>query len=194
MSTNKNGNGGNGNDGKPARSKRITADQLNKAAEAAQEAAQAAAVAAEAVVVALESEDVEDEPQSSHAAFEAFMSKLQGIIGKAGNSVSVTEHARWIKIEGVKNGHKVYVAKGKNQVTRIESTLPPKLIPGATAAEKKNGRIASYIPATPLAVGAAIRQLVQYDEHIRPPTKSGEHAEDGGVGGSGGELRTPEYN
>jgi hypothetical protein len=209
---NGNGNGGNGNGGgregeQPliARGRRITADDLTRAASAAREAAAAASQAAEAVVVALESGDIDEslvgmeseregaasgqvqgggEEREGRVAFEEFMAQLSGILRKAGDAVDVTEHSRWVKIESRKNGHKVYVAKGKNQVNRIESTLPPELIPGATEPDRKNGRIASYIPAEPKAVTTAIRALVQLDEKLRPPQRGG--GQEGGGGGPGG--------
>lgn len=200
MAKAKSGNGNVGEEQQPAvsRGRRITADDLSKAAEAARAAASAASTAAEAVVVALESGDVDatltemeesvgaQERTASQAAFEEFMAELAGVLKKARDSVSVTEHARWVKIEGVKNGHKVYVSKGKNQVNRIESTLPPNLIPGATEPDRKNGRIASYIPADPKAVATAIRQLVQYDEKIPAPQRGP------GGGGAGGGGRRPQ--
>lgn len=195
---------GNGNDDKdltpPARGRRITADDLSKAAEAARSAAAAASDAAEAVVVALESgatmedtvvTDVDESGMSGQAgggskvAFEEFMAQLEGVIRKAGDNIDVTEHSRWVKIESRKNGHKVYISKGKNQVSRIESTLPPNLVPGSVEPDRKNGRIASYLPPDPKAVSVAIRQLVQSEDHIRPPQRGGVAAEAAGPGGGG---------
>ncbi len=211
---NGNGNGGRGDkDDMPviSRGRRITADDLTRAAEAAREAAQAASNAAEAVVVALESGDIDEslvgmereregtateQPQGrgggggegqGKVAFEEFMAQLSGILRKAGDAVDVTEHSRWVKIESRKNGHKVYVAKGKNQVNRIESTLPPELIPGATEPDRKNGRIASFIPADPKAVTVAIRALVQSEDQLRAPQRGGGGGgQEGGGGGRGG--------
>jgi hypothetical protein len=198
----------------PARGRRITADDLTKAAEAAREAAAAASNAAEAVVVALESGDVDESlvgmesedvgggggrqaqggqgggGGGTRAAFEEFMAQLNGVLRKAGDNLTVTEHARWVKIESKVNGHKIYVAKGKNQVNRIESTLPPELVPGAVDPDRKNGRIASYIPADPKAMATAIRALVQSEERIRPPLRGG-----GGGGAGGGQGgRQAEFN
>lgn len=95
--------------------------------------------------------------------------QLSSALRRAGNTVDVSENVAWIKIESRKNGHKVYIAKGKNSVNRVESTLPPNLVPGATEPDRKNGRISSYIPADPKLVGIAIRHLAQDEEHIRPP-------------------------
>lgn len=208
MANRKNDNGnGNGSDEvtppTPGRSRRITADDLSKAAEAAREAAAAASTAAEAVVVALESGEVEDtviqdvedqgrggQRSGGQVAFEEFMAQLEGVIRKAGDNVDVTEHSRWVKIESMKNGHKIYIAKGKNQVSRIESTLPPNLVPGAVEPDRKNGRIASYLPPDPKAVSVAIRQLVQSQEQIRAPQRGG--AAGGGQqtqGGGGGSAQ-----
>lgn len=214
MANRKNDNGnGNGSDEvtppTPGRSRRITADDLSKAAEAAREAAAAASTAAEAVVVALESGEVDDtviqdvddqgrggqgqrgqQQSGGQVAFEEFMAQLEGVIRKAGDNVDVTEHSRWVKIESMKNGHKIYIAKGKNQVSRIESTLPPNLVPGAVEPDRKNGRIASYLPPDPKAVSVAIRQLVQSQEQIRAPQRGGAAAGGGGgqqtQGGGGG--------
>lgn len=211
----------NGGEPVPTRGRRITADDLSKAAEAAREAAAAASTAAEAVVVALESGDVDESmvgmdegeavPQgaggqqgqqtaSGAVAFEEFMAQLSGVLRKAGDNVTVTEHSRWVKIESKKNGHKVYVAKGKNQVNRIESTLPPNLVPGAVEPDRKNGRIQSYIPADPKAVAQAIRQLAQSDDRIPAPQRGGGGGggggggSAGGAGGRGGHHPKPEFN
>ncbi len=223
-SGNGNGNGSENNGGEPiptpGRGRRITADDLSKAAEAAREAAQAASNAAEAVVVALESGDIDealvgmegeregmaanqsqgggagDEGGGGRVAFEEFMAQLSGILRKAGDAVEVTEHSRWVKIESRKNGHKVYVAKGKNQVNRIESTLPPEAVPGATEPDRKNGRIASFIPADPKAVSAAIRALVQTEDKLRAPQRGGGQgggSQGGGGGGAGGGGRRSQH-
>lgn len=207
----------------PTRGRRITADDLTKAAEAAREAAQAASNAAEAVVVALESGQIDEGligmeegrgggtlssqdhggqggQQGGMVAFEEFMAQLAGVLKKAGDNVNVTEHARWVKIESRKNGHKIYVAKGKNQVNRIESTLPADLVPGSSEPDRKNGRIASYIPADPKAVATAIRALVQMDEQIRAPQRGGgqgggqQQGGGGGAGSGGGGRQGPQYN
>jgi len=206
---NGNGNGGDSNNELPipvSKGRRITADDLTKAAEAAREAAQAASNAAEAVVAALESGDIDealvgmererdgtasDQSQTQGGedgglvAFEEFMAQLSGILRKVGDAVEVTEHSRWVKIESRKNGHKVYVAKGKNQVNRIESTLPPELVPGATEPDRKNGRIASFIPADPKAVSVAIRALAQSEDQLRAPQRGGGAGGRGGAGGDG---------
>ena len=205
---NDNGNGGNSS----ARGKRITRDDLQKSIEAAREAAQAAAGAAEATLVALNSEMDEDLPPedmtgdedqgqrdgrggqqaSGPLAYEEFMARLKSTLDKAGASVQVSENAAWIKIESRRNGHKVYLAKGKTQVNRIESTLPPEAVPGAVEPDRKNGRIASWIPADLGAVTVAIRQLATSDSIIRPPQRGGgqggggSHPQGGGSqGGSG---------
>jgi hypothetical protein len=204
MANRKSGNGNGDSDHDltpPARGRRITADDLTKAAEAAREAAAAASNAAEAVVVALESGEIDESmvggggetatqegggSRGGKVAFEEFMAQLEGVIRKAGDNIDVTEHSRWVKIESLKNGHKVYIAKGKNQVSRIESTLPPNLVPGAVEPDRKNGRIASYLPPDPKAVSVAIRQLVQSEEPIRAPQRGGAVPGGGGRGGAGG--------
>lgn len=214
----KNGNGNSDQQNSPpviTRGRRITADDLTKAAEAARDAATAASNAAEAVVAALESGDVDEAligmenerdgtvsgqeqgaDSSGLVAFEEFMAQLSGILRKAGDAVDVTEHSRWVKIESRKNGHKVYVAKGKNQVNRIESTLPPELIPGATEPDRRNGRIASYIPADPKVVSVAIRALVQSEDKLRAPHRGGGHegGAGGGAGGTGRRSQNDESN
>lgn len=214
----KNGNGNSDQQNSPpviTRGRRITADDLTKAAEAARDAATAASNAAEAVVAALESGDVDEAligmenerdgtvsgqeqgaDSSGLVAFEEFMAQLSGILRKAGDAVDVTEHSRWVKIESRKNGHKVYVAKGKNQVNRIESTLPPELIPGATEPDRRNGRIASYIPADPKVVSEAIRALVQSEDKLRAPHRGGGHegGAGGGAGGTGRRSQNDESN
>jgi hypothetical protein len=216
---NGNGNDDNGGEPVPTRGRRITADDLSKAAEAAREAAAAASTAAEAVVVALESGDVDESlvglegegPQVSsrdvgggrdaeqggegRVAFEQFMAQLSGVLKRAGNTVDVTENARWVKIESKKNGHKIYVAKGKTQVNRIESTLPVDLVPGAEEPDRKNGRIASYLPADPKVVSDAIRHLAQSEEQLRPPLRGGGQGQQGGgQQGGGGRRQQAKFN
>ncbi len=207
----RNGNGnGNGGD-QPAipvsRGRRITSDDLSKAAEAARDAATAASNAAEAVVAALEQGDIDidesrvgqhteevgisplPQQEESHGsgkmAFEEFMAQLSGALRRAGNNVDISENAAWVKIESRRNGHKVYVAKGKTSVNRVESTLPPELIPGATEPDRKNGRIASFIPADPRVVGEAIRHLAVDEDKLRAPLRGGGQGGGGSQGGQG---------
>ncbi len=104
------------------------------------------------------------------AAFEQFMAALKRPLKNAGQAVRVSENRGWIKIEG-RQGHKVYIAKTKTGVSRIESTLDPDLIKGAAPPDVKNGRIASWIPATPEAVSEAIGLLVKLEEPLPPPRR-----------------------
>jgi hypothetical protein len=173
--------------------KRITGDDLSKAAEAARDAASAASVAADALSVAIEQHEIDEnrvgkgagagaEPpvyplgqtSSGRVAFEQFMGALRSAIKQAGPAVQVTDHARWVKIESTKNGHKVYVAKGRTQVGRVESTLPPELVVGAESPSTPNGKIASYIPVDPGSVAIAIGHLASDGtEQLRPPLPRG---------------------
>ena len=79
--------------------------------------------------------------------------KTQGFLAKHKVSVGEQADAKKATIKGaaalgVLDGiDELYVAKGKNQVNRIESTLPVDLVPGAVDPDRRNGRIASYIPA-----------------------------------------------
>lgn len=110
---------------------------------------------------------------ASRPAFEQFMAALRDPLRKAGHRVRVSEIAGWVKIEG-QQGHKVYIAKTVTGVSRIESTLDPRLVEGAQAPDpgrKRNGRIASWLPASPVAVGQAIAVLAKLDEPILAPTR-----------------------
>lgn len=151
----------------PRRSRRVTPAELLHVIDTAREAAQAASDAVDAVSQAIESGAVKPTNEGK-VAFEEFMAKMAGTLKKAGNSVEVSEKAGWIKIESTKNGHKIYVSKGKNKVSRIESTLSPDLVEGATEPDRRNGRIASLIPANTEAVESAIDHLVNDEGHIRP--------------------------
>lgn len=163
--------------------KRITADDLREAATAAAAASQVLAQALEegGIDEALIGRDFQEPappPQSQQGhggriAFEQFMAHLTGVLRRYGDKIQVSDNARWVKIESIKNGHKVYVAKGKTQVNRIESTLTPDMVPGSTAPDRVNGRIASYIPADPKSVAEAIRHLAVDEEQIRPPQRGG---------------------
>jgi len=118
--------------------------------------------------------DMSDQDQEGEApmAFEAFMAKLQDAIKRAGDRVEVNDLDGWVKIEGVQNGHKIYVSKTKTVVNRVESTLDPDLIRGATP-RSGNGRIASVLPADTRSVGEAIGLLANLEEHVRPPVRGG---------------------
>lgn len=185
----------------PVRGKRPTQEDLVKAAEAAREAAQAAGDAANVVAQGLAEETGGGEvtpisrprrasqqptatiPQQAQGrggrgqqvgppAFEAFMAALDGAIRRAGSNVSVEENAGWVKIESAKNGHKIYIAKTKTTVNRIESTLPAERVRGSEGVEPgTNGRIASVLPADPQVVSQAIDLLARLDEQIPPPRR-----------------------
>lgn len=161
-----------------------TRDDLTNVIAAAKEAAHSAEAAADAalavveggglgpagsgeVIATLSDQDVAEAPM----AFEAFMGKLGDVLKRAGESVRVTELEGWIKIEG-KQGHKVYITKTKTVVNRVESTLDPDLIKGATPMAG-NGRIASVLPPNTRAVGEAIKLLATLAEPIRPPARGG---------------------
>src|SRR5687767_6657713 len=69
----------------------------------------------------------EDWPMTeSQAAFRRFMAKLGEAIDEVGPAVEVTQNVAWVKIQSLRSGH-----KGKLAVGRIDSTLPPELVPGA---------------------------------------------------------------
>lgn len=177
----KNGNG-NGNGGQ-GRAKRVTKDDLAKAAAAAAEASARVASA-----LGAGGEDIEEEgeiiPEHGTPAFQGFMARLAEAIDRGGRTLHVTENAAWVKIESTKNGHKIYISKGKNQVNRVESTLPPEIITGATEPGRPNGRIASWIPAEVGAVEEAIDALSTLDTGIRPPARA-VAKRPGGAPGSG---------
>lgn len=101
------------------------------------------------------------------AAYEQFMAALRDPLRAAGDSVRMSENAGWIKIEGMQ-GHKVYIAKTKTGVSRVESTLDPDLIKGASPPDRPNGMIASWIPANPEKVAQAIELLVKLKERPVP--------------------------
>lgn len=115
--------------------------------------------------------------QEGPAAYQEFMAALKDPLRKAGQKVRVNENAGWIKIEGMQ-GHKVYIAKTKTGVSRIESTLDPDLIDGASPPDRHNGRIASWLPAEPKVVAEAIQLLATLQEPIRPPARGVARAED----------------
>ncbi len=165
------------------------------AAESAEHAAHAAAVVADHALAALESEVDEDAPEpiieseepvtgpgpsamatghgmlrsgtrsGSRMSFEQFMAALQDPIRRAGPKIRVTEITGWIKIEG-QQGHKLYVSKTKTGVSRVESTLSPEMIDGALPPDRRNGRIASWIPAQVGPVADAIDLLADLAEPI----------------------------
>lgn len=92
-------------------------------------------------------------------AFRRFMASLVAPLARQGKRLRVTETGTHVKIESLVNGHRLYVSKGKVRVGRVDSTLPPALIPGAVRPTHHNGRIVSWIPTTPEHVTAAIELL-----------------------------------
>lgn len=102
------------------------------------------------------------------SAFEEFMTTLRQPIRQGGNKLRVTDNAGFVKIESLRNGHKIYIAKTKTVVNRIESTIPPDMIMGALEPERDNGRIVSLLPADPAVITDAIHFLVESDERIPP--------------------------
>lgn len=168
----------------PVIGKKPTRDDLTKAIEAARDAANAAAEVAEATLPTLEDADAHPteakvvrphlqglRKHEGPAAFDQFMAALRDPLKRAGDKVKVSSNAGWIKIEGAANGHKVYIAKTKTGISRIESTLDADLITGAIPYEGSNGRIASSLPPETEAVTEAIQLLVSLAEHIRPPAR-----------------------
>jgi hypothetical protein len=141
----------------PVVGKKPTRDDLDKAIETVR------AAAGVGVVAEISDQEMAEGP----LAFEAFMSKLDSTIRKYSDRVKITELEGWMKIEG-RQGHKVYITKTKTVVNRVESTLDPDLIKGATPMAG-NGKIASVLPATVRAVNEAIQLLATLDEPIRPP-------------------------
>ena len=97
-------------------------------------------------------------PRAALPAFKQFMLALREPLERAGSSVSVSTLTGWVKITSL-DGHKIYIAKTVTGVSRVESTLPPELIPGAQPPDpstRPNGRIASWIPARPEVVARAL--------------------------------------
>jgi hypothetical protein len=111
----------------------------------------------------------ENEP----SAYEEFMAALETALDRVADRIQVSERKGWIKIESLVNGHKVYIAKSKTAVSRIESTIPANRIKGAAEPDRANGRISSWIPADPNLVAQAIEILASEEEQIRPPQRGG---------------------
>ena len=120
----------------------------------------------EMIMGTVESDRDRDGITESQAAFRQFMAALQAAIEEVGPAVEVSQTVGWVKIESMRNGHKVYVSKGKLAVGRIDSTLPPGLVTGSQKPGRYNGRIASWLPADTGAVAEAIRLLA--DSSLKP--------------------------
>lgn len=109
--------------------------------------------------------------QNPPAAWEEFLDALGPFLDEVGEAVRVQERAGWVKIENPLTGHKLYFNKGITAVTRIESSLPPDVVKGATTPEFYNGRITSIIPAEVQAVGEAIRVIAQVQDRLSAPRR-----------------------
>ncbi len=154
----------------PAIGRTPTSEQLAGVAEAARDAALAAGAAADKVASALEHHNgngnggghekrIPAKAASTVPAYEEFMEALGSVIKKAGNRIRVIDNAGWVKIEGLESGERVYVNKGKREVTRVTCTLPPSAVAGATEPDVPNGLIQSHLPPTQEAVSSAILQI-----------------------------------
>lgn len=98
-------------------------------------------------------------PRGDRMSFDAFMDALEGALSRSVQRVRVTAGSSFVKLESVRNGHRVYISKGKLAVGRVDSTLPPESIPGAKSPGFRNGKIASWLPPEPDAVAKAIELL-----------------------------------
>ena len=94
--------------------------------------------------------------QAPPAAWEEFLDQLEPFFQEVGDKVRVLDRAGWIKVENPTTGHKLYFNKGVTGVTRVESSLAPDAVRGASPPEFYNGRITSIIPPTVQSVGDAI--------------------------------------
>lgn len=107
---------------------------------------------------------------TARTAHEEFMAALEPALRRAKATVRTEDKAGWVKIESLRNSHKVYVGKGKGTV-RIESTIPADKVAGAERAGRENGRIASWLPADIKVVERAIDFLASSDERIPAPRR-----------------------
>jgi hypothetical protein len=100
-----------------------------------------------------------ERPTEDRSAYAAFMRRLAPTLEECGERLRVTPNVTWLKIEGMTTGHRVYISKGKFAVNRVDSTLPPEVVPGAVTPTNRNGRIASWLPADAETVAYAIRLI-----------------------------------
>jgi hypothetical protein len=105
------------------------------------------------------------------AAWEEFLEALEPFFQEVGDRVQVLDRAGWVKIENPATGHKLYFNKGVTGVTRVESSLPPDAVRGASPPEFYNGRITSIIQPTVQSVGEAIRVIAQVQDRLTPPRR-----------------------
>lgn len=103
--------------------------------------------------------EAQDKRESTSRAFERFMVNLSPSLRGMDSLVKIENNVSWIKVQSLVNGHKVYISKGKLAVGRVDSTLPPDLLPGALHPTRYNGRIASWLPADVKVVARAIMLL-----------------------------------
>ena len=111
----------------------------------------------------LEDVDTQHQQSSPHVpsahhedAFEELLAEIRPTLEASASDLDVTVNAAWVKVESRVNGHRLYIAKGVRSVNRAQSTLPPESIMGSTVPARRNGRIASQVPATLWGITAAI--------------------------------------
>lgn len=149
------------------RTRTSTREDLDRALQTVREAAVVASNALDAAVTVAESvlavqeqpsnDPPQGEPPSEEKpAFLAFLDAVKENIHRAElNGARIEQLTGWVKIEAA-NRHKIYIATTKTGVNRVESTIPPSMIPGASSPERENGAIRSLIPPTQEAVAMAI--------------------------------------
>lgn len=110
-------------------------------------------------------------------AFEEFMAAIEPALKRGGAAITISDNRGWMKIESKSNGHKIYIAKSKNTLSRIESTLPIAAIEGAWEPERPNGLITSRLPVEVTKVVQAIELLISSKEGPRPIVRAARSAQ-----------------
>lgn len=107
-------------------------------------------------------------PEGTQQAYQAFVEAVRRLVGEpTWGRLSVLDQASWVQLRGERG--RIYVAKTRGVVSRIESTLSPEEVPvipeppegGVNASEpdRPNGNIRSWLRADAGVVAGAVRVI-----------------------------------
>lgn len=96
-------------------------------------------------------------------AYEQFVDAVRALVGdEAWEQMEVKVQRAWVQVASRRNASdRLYIAKARLRVSRVECTLPPGSIPEATEPDRPNGSIRSSLPANEEVVARAITLMAR---------------------------------